>query len=39
MQAPRIIEIAPRQLVGLSIKTSLANSKAKIIWSQLMQRR
>ena len=39
MQEPRIVEIAPRQLVGLSIETSLADSKAKIIWSQLMPRR
>jgi len=39
MQTPRIVEIAPRHLVGLSIETSLADSKAKIIWSQMMPRR
>jgi len=39
MEKPKIKTIGPKKLIGYNTKTSVADSKAKLVWSQLMPRR
>lgn len=39
MQTPRIVDMAPKQLVGLSVEMSYTNNMTGWLWGQFMPRR